>query len=978
MWRNRVHIGLKQCWPDLGQLTLQQLTMAIPFYVKSIVKYKSPHPQDLSFLRGEIIRVIGYADRTMETTSPADLDEEEEDDRWYMGESLDGSKQGQFPASLVERTEYSVATQPSTQAEAAQPIATVSSQSPLVMDECVPEKESTDVQKTSEHPSDDAMFIQSAEIPVVMEEKSALPVEVANQEATQIVPTHEDAMAEGAPQSQPASFEATDIQVQSCDHDSKPRDTLTSVNEPTVVETNNQQESKTENEDTLPEPINTVKSQPTATDEKISVPSEIDPSRMSLRDRIAAFNKTANKTPPPIPKGKPGTWKRPPVSDNAEKPLMPSQVPPALATSTAPRVHKAPDTSHSDASTDVGSSFSASDAKSSIKMSLKERMAALQRGQEGGVAIPAPSSERAVPVVTKHEEEAQDKTDEVTDDEATRRAAIAKRMAALGGRRVDAGLFASASTTNSEPAAVTEKYSEQNDVEAVKEKMEPCTESGSPTDAPQPLAVPKRTAAPRKRRTKPVKPASPVAEEPEKPFKDDNDPETDVLDSVSPPQQSELETPNEQDIPSDQANQDQIDESTVYDPDSIQPSSTLEKRLGGMMLTVNDGISSQGSVPMRNSQSTSTEVSSVIPVNETPKETEKDILEVQEGMALSPEHTPEPCPPSNVTRLSEEQELASSHKAPISLMSPSYDKPSEIPVNISDMKDKNVGFSVVTRQVPIASTVEQDPSTHSENQVSPISTSIQTEVPPAGSLPPVIPGAEYVSPATFTVPHLAKPVQPVDHVVHADPIPVELPPKLPSISAKDNSVERIDSSQHLQNENNDFSTQQELLNQLLQSNTDAPSARAGSDEMVKPAVPEKDEFVQQDDPEASEMARREAIRRRLARMGGQRIAGLGQAPIQETIISSFEPSEDFHEASVYDGMSSSKTQETTNENQDPRSPTSPPVRMPPAIPIPVAEPKTGFQEDETIVTDGEAQIKTNKPTRPPPRAPPRAPPPVPE
>lgn len=62
------------------------------------MKYKSPHPQDLSFPKDQDLRVLGYADRGAE-----EEEAEEEDDRWYLGEWLDGSRQGQFPASLVVR-----------------------------------------------------------------------------------------------------------------------------------------------------------------------------------------------------------------------------------------------------------------------------------------------------------------------------------------------------------------------------------------------------------------------------------------------------------------------------------------------------------------------------------------------------------------------------------------------------------------------------------------------------------------------------------------------------------------------------------------------------------------------------------------------------------------------------------------------------------------------------------------------------------
>ena len=87
-----------ECTDRLSQHEGPLTTMSFPWYARSIVKYKSPHPQDLSFPKGQDLRVLGYADRGAE-----EEEAEEEDDRWYVGEWLDGSRQGQFPASLVVR-----------------------------------------------------------------------------------------------------------------------------------------------------------------------------------------------------------------------------------------------------------------------------------------------------------------------------------------------------------------------------------------------------------------------------------------------------------------------------------------------------------------------------------------------------------------------------------------------------------------------------------------------------------------------------------------------------------------------------------------------------------------------------------------------------------------------------------------------------------------------------------------------------------
>ncbi|ORX37347.1 hypothetical protein BD324DRAFT_625771 [Kockovaella imperatae] len=61
--------------------------MSFPYLARSTLKYKSPHATDLSFAKGETIRVTG--------PSPDDED-------WLVGESLDGSKTGGFPKDFVQ------------------------------------------------------------------------------------------------------------------------------------------------------------------------------------------------------------------------------------------------------------------------------------------------------------------------------------------------------------------------------------------------------------------------------------------------------------------------------------------------------------------------------------------------------------------------------------------------------------------------------------------------------------------------------------------------------------------------------------------------------------------------------------------------------------------------------------------------------------------------------------------------------------
>ncbi|KIR80880.1 myosin I binding protein [Cryptococcus gattii E566] len=61
--------------------------MSYPYLARTTLKYKSPHATDLSFAKGDTIRVTG--------PSP-------EDEDWLVGETLDGSQAGGFPKDFVE------------------------------------------------------------------------------------------------------------------------------------------------------------------------------------------------------------------------------------------------------------------------------------------------------------------------------------------------------------------------------------------------------------------------------------------------------------------------------------------------------------------------------------------------------------------------------------------------------------------------------------------------------------------------------------------------------------------------------------------------------------------------------------------------------------------------------------------------------------------------------------------------------------
>ncbi|WFD26295.1 assembly of actin patch protein [Malassezia nana] len=937
--------------------------MTFPFYVKSIVKYKSPHPQDLSFLRGETIRVTGYAERTTDPASQGESFEEEEDDRWYLGESLDGSKQGQFPASLVEMTEMQTESQPEQQVQAAQPIPTILPQPPAAhTNECAPDTGLEGVH--AEEPANMEAQEEKGATPPLEESMSAMKDE-KNQASTSSATTSMDP----APDKTPAPMDPQTSQSVSARSESRSSDRATGMSPeslPVEPPPSSQAPASVETK-----PLDKVKSyQPVssvgeraASDKSITEPlamqdpTEVEPSRMSLRDRIAAFNRTATKAaPPPIPKGKPGAWKRSQATIDTEKPLFPTQTPPAVASTTGTRDQKAPLPSHRDTNMDIeSSSFSASDAKSSIKMSLKERMAALQRGHEGDAKIPAPI-EQAAPAAHKQEEHAQDPHEEKSEDEATRRAAIAKRMAALGGRRVDAGLFG----LSAAPPAPAENNAEQEASESTKERQaEPVAETDSSDQVPQTLVVPKRAAAPRTRRTKPTEPTSPMDQETETTPATQKQPNSSASLSV----QSEPDVPavHDKNAPVTEPERQGSGTGPVVQQDPGSSPTDLDARLGQMTLAETDSRRGSASTEKDHEQSHDTSPR-VLPVplkDDWSLESQEAMLQKQEAMALSQGVLSE-TQTTMPAQADEEPSMPSSANESIPLNA----APSNEPV-----KDLNAPSSVVTRQGP-----EEKPQAHKEDRKTEFSSSGSTDLTPGAPLPPVIPGAEYVSQMSMTSPPLTEDVRATDHAIPTLPVSmasVISSPSVPSAqltSDPDNSLPQLD-------EDNEFSSQQELLNHLLQSdNTETeviPQENANGpdlDESNASGVLGA-ETVQESDPsESPETARREAITRRLARMGGQRIAGMGPFPIQTSSLTGQE----IHSTET---IPSSKTFDSSSPDQSVRSPTSPPLRMPPSIPAQAAEP-TLTQEHET--RDREVSLKSHEPTRPPPRAPPRAPPPVPD
>ena len=628
--------------------------MSFPIYVKSIVKYKSPHQQDLSFPKGHTLRVWGYANRETPTTEPAateESDEDDEDDHWYMGEWLDGSRKGQFPASLVVRVEapeseahraVSISSdttplEPKAPVASVLPSASTNSSANLELENpttysdpisisrssnlarphgssesdtsasvaqhvtgsipnadltsstmlaptCLPSSTNNHASMlTSEtlcthsspepataapgpvsvsdpHPVPEPMELAQGSLPSSESPKATCTRPVTSEmnagredslsqksepvtEHVSVPPTHTAPASVGLmPEEVLPEHEARNIPSAEA-IPVPPSETELSRPQPISKATHESTSARSEHstsESIRKPPVELDESQKNSSivlpstedpptknkaDVSTSSPSPAkDPSSMSLRDRIAAFNKPAVKTPPPILRAKPGAWKRPPPAEGEPKPLLPPQMPIASAKTPSPvssesirnsgDTHSTPEKIDAKSTEISANGFSASDAKSSIKMSLKERMAALQRNesvvnhQVSSTERKPPVSKLVNPLATEGPPPAEN------EDEAARRAAIARRMAALGGRRVETGLFGHAPTQKDNSAQVSQQDLEAAATDASHEPkplpatnpdldVPPPAAAGSDS-GPQTLVISRRTPAPRTRRTKPA------------------------------------------------------------------------------------------------------------------------------------------------------------------------------------------------------------------------------------------------------------------------------------------------------------------------------------------------------------------------------------------------------------------------------------------------------------------------------------------
>ncbi|GAK62166.1 uncharacterized protein PAN0_001c0364 [Moesziomyces antarcticus] len=569
-----------------------------PYLAKATIKYKSPHKQDLAFAKGDTIRVTGVAPKNDDQD-----DDDDDDDDWLVGETLDGSRSGTFPGSFVQPTDEPDTAQ-SHQAEAAIADAVNPPAAPGALAAEMPEQlQSSAVEQEPTH---------QAEI-----------VPQAAREAAQKGETEQAGFGAPLPPRPPSPDQQDDdVEPAPTAPVTQPKNESRSADTPSSAA----QDSAPTNVAAGSAAAGAAAVGATAAAAASSSPTKSPPAvatkpagmSSSFRDRLAAFNKPAESAPPPLPKAKPGGWKRPTPASTESKPLLPG-APVAASSTTKPSINtnlSTPSEPRQASSPTVespsgaGGAFSAADAQSSIKMSLKERMAALQRNEATAAeaapqlkpkpsvpgkigadrrnvalqgmglapgAVPArkssteavPQSEDAAapeaasedasapaaaaaepeadaaPVTAaategdsaieaseapENEPEAKELAEE--EQEAERRAAIAKRMAALGARRMGGGPTpfgapapptrkasagaASAEATSSEPgitipaessaAAANADGQEIAPAKDVQGAEAPAQTSQEASEEPMILAVPRRTAAPRKK-----KPAAQVA-----------------------------------------------------------------------------------------------------------------------------------------------------------------------------------------------------------------------------------------------------------------------------------------------------------------------------------------------------------------------------------------------------------------------------------------------------------------------------------
>ncbi|CAE6471020.1 unnamed protein product [Rhizoctonia solani] len=194
----------------------------------------------------------------------------------------------------------------------------------------------------------------------------------------------------------------------------------------------------------------------------------------SLRDRIAQFEKKPEASAPPPPRAAPKQWAWKAKQETT------ATASPAPNTSTTSAEKPTPSThERSPSPPPQRPAFSSDDAREAIAGgmgSLKERMAALQGRNIGGMAPPPKPKKVVIEREEPKEEDQPEPVEDEDEEEKARRARLAERMAKLGGARVGVGppLFSRPQKhEEDESKAVEDKHPEAGDDVPGEPKEEP-------------------------------------------------------------------------------------------------------------------------------------------------------------------------------------------------------------------------------------------------------------------------------------------------------------------------------------------------------------------------------------------------------------------------------------------------------------------------------------------------------------------------
>ncbi|PWN36522.1 uncharacterized protein FA14DRAFT_3577 [Meira miltonrushii] len=475
--------------------------VSFPYEAIAVKKYKSPHKNDLSFAKGDRLRVTALA--------PKDDDEEEEDDdeddRWLIGETLDGTKTGTFPASHVEQAPASAPLADSveegtTTTESADVLSPTSAVKPEGVSEAtsdqvpkaepvteIPAKSEADTAGLKEAEQDKAAPIpapvepaKKPSSPPLAPKPSGLAARIAAfnkpQDAPPPIPRGKPGGGWKPPPPAPGGSKPI-----------LPGPSAAQLNRTTNRSADKVAASMTTEQTTTPESV--VKSQKDKSNAGFSAADAQTSIKMSLKERMAALQRNESSSSQreaaaakPAPKPAPGK-----IDEEKRAAALASMGSPTKQDTEEPVAGEKEDASELPLQNDE------SEAQPKEVSTESEEAAAVQ--------------------ISTTTEDGEEKTEE--EIEAERRAAIAKRMAALGGRRMGGGsgpaMFGGPAPPSKPRKLSTDSRSTldaSSDVgtkDSVDEVTAPAAIDQDKEEevikSEKTLAVPRRTAPPRKKKS---------------------------------------------------------------------------------------------------------------------------------------------------------------------------------------------------------------------------------------------------------------------------------------------------------------------------------------------------------------------------------------------------------------------------------------------------------------------------------------------